>query len=419
MGGGEDTLNNAPDPHTVYVNSCKNLPEGKTVILVGSQRVEAASELFYASVSVGGQCTLRGMLDSGSMSCTLSEDAESKLRDGGVVFEPQPVPGNVVLVGCGGLFTRPKCIYDLNIEIYGSRFVVPTFVVPGQKDELIIGSNVLRPLIQKMKSDPKYWELVSSSNSDPECEQFLQLLSCISRWSGPELPDRIGTVKLRQSVTLLPQQEYVVWGKLPPSAPVSPGSTVIVEPSSSRSTPKNILVGRVITPMWGDRWVPMKILNPTHSPVTLRRNAKIADVFPCLALEELPITQGLCEALSGQSAESPPSANKTPDPVQRLGDCGLGDIDIEGCEVSGEWKRRLAELVLTYKDIFSKGKLDCGEAKEFVHRIHLTDDRPFRLPFRRVPPAHYQKLREVLSDMEMKGIISKSISEYASPLVMV
>lgn len=77
--------------------------------------------------------------------------------------------------------------------------------------------------------------------------------------------------------------------------------------------------------------------------------------------------------------------------------------------MSGDWKRRLAELVLTYKDIFSKDKLDCGEAKEFVY------DRPFR----RVPPAHYQQLREVLSDMEMRGIISKSISEYASPLVMV
>ncbi|KAJ8352950.1 hypothetical protein AAFF_G00132900 [Aldrovandia affinis] len=57
--------------------------------------------------------------------------------------------------------------------------------------------------------------------------------------------------------------------------------------------------------------------------------------------------------------------------------------------------------------------------REFVHRIRLSDDRPFRLPYRRVPPGHYQQLREVLSDMEMKGIISKSLSEYASPLVMV
>ena len=189
----------------------------------------------------------------------------------------QPVPESVVLIGCWGLLTCPKCIYDLDIDIYGSKFVDPMFVVPGQRDKLIIRSNVLRPIIQNMKSDKKHWKLVSSSNTDQECEQFLQLLSCISHWSGPEMPDKVGTVKLRQAVTLLPQKEYVVWGKLPPSALVSPGSTVVVEPSSARSTPKNIVVGRVITPMWGDHWVPVKVLNPTPYPVTLRCNAKIAD----------------------------------------------------------------------------------------------------------------------------------------------
>ena len=63
--------------------------------------------------------------------------------------------------------------------------------------------------------------------------------------------------------------------------------------------------------------------------------------------------------------------------------------------------------------------MDCGEAKGFIRRIRLTDDRPFRLPYRRVPPAHYQKLRQVLTDMEEQGIIRKSVSDYASPLVMV
>lgn len=67
----------------------------------------------------------------------------------------------------------------------------------------------------------------------------------------------------------------------------------------------------------------------------------------------------------------------------------------------------------------SKHKLDCGKAKEFVHKIHLADSRPFRLPYRRVPPAHYQKLRKVLSEMEEQEIIRKSCSEWASPLVLV
>lgn len=63
-----------------------------------------------------------------------------------------------------------------------------------------------------------------------------------------------------------------------------------------------------------------------------------------------------------------------------------------------------------YNDIFSKHTLDCGEAKGFKHRILLTYDRPFCLPYRQVPPAHYQKLQE---------IIRKSVSDYASPLVLV
>lgn len=419
MGSAGDTLSREEDSQSVYANCSSSLPDDKTVIFVGSHKVEGASDLFYAPVVISSQSTLRGMLDSGSMSCTLSEAAESRLKATGVILNPQPVPGNVILVGCGGLTTRPTCIYDLDIEIFGSKFIVPTFLVPGQRDELIIGSNVIRPMIQKMKSDEKYWELISSSTSDPECEQFLQMLSGITRWSGPELPDKIGTVRLQQAITLAPQQEYLVWGKLPSSAPVSPGSTVIVEPTSSRSAPKNIIVGRVVAPMWGDRWVPMKIMNSTKKPVTLRRNAKVADVFPCVAVEDLHISQGVNRSQADQPAEPVFNPETTCSPLQQLKECGLADIDIDGCEVSGEWKQRLADLVLTYQDVFSKDKLDCGEAKGFVHRIHLTDDHPFRLPYRRVPPAHYHKLREVLSEMELKGIISKSVSEYASPLVLV
>lgn len=152
----------------------------------------------------------------------------------------------------------------------------------------------------------------------------------------------------------------------------------------------------------GDHWVPIKILNPSKIPVILRHNAKVADAFRCAALEDLPISQGVCKPQAGQ-----------------LKECRLGDIDLEGCEVSDEWTQQLAELLLTYKDVFSKDKLDCREAKDFVHRIHLSNDHPFRLPYHRLPPAHYHKLRDVLSEIELRGIVSKSVSEYASTLVLV
>lgn len=75
------------------------------------------------------------------------------------------MPEKVVLINCDGLTTQPRCIYDLEIELYGSKFVVPTFLVPGQRN---IGSNVIRPIMQRMKSDEKYWELIHSNTSDCE-----------------------------------------------------------------------------------------------------------------------------------------------------------------------------------------------------------------------------------------------------------
>lgn len=79
----------------------------------------------------------------------------------------------------------------------------------------------------------------------------------------------------------------------------------------------------------------------------------------------------------------------------------------------------MVELLKKYNDAFSKHALDCGKAECFVQHIQLTDDRPFNLLYHRVPPAHYQKLCEILSETEEQGIIKKSVSEYASPLVLV
>ncbi|KAJ8358269.1 hypothetical protein AAFF_G00018450 [Aldrovandia affinis] len=56
--------------------------------------------------------------------------------------------------------------------------------------------------------------------------------------------------------------------------------------------------------------------------------------------------------------------------------------------------------------------MDCGKAKGFVHCIHLSDTKPFRLPYRRLSPSHYEKLREALDEMEEREIIRKSTSYY-------
>lgn len=90
-------------------------------------------------------------------------------------------------------------------------------------------------------------------------------------------------------------------------------------------------------------------------------------------MKDLFSSQGVSRPQSGQGSDHTSTSNDTSFPSQRLEDCGLADIDLESCDVSHEWKERLADLVITYQDVFSQDKLDCGETKDFVHWINLTD----------------------------------------------
>ncbi|CAM4516070.1 unnamed protein product [Leuciscus chuanchicus] len=200
----------------------------------------------------------------------------------------------------------------------------------------------------------------------------------------------------------------------------------MLEPSTSRSAPRFVMVARSVCPLWGDKWIPMRLINMIDRPIVLRRNTKIANVHPCLALEELDLAEKSTEYLQEGVQQNVVQVNELneksklqSDYKAKLRELGLTEIDIESCEVSDYWKGELTDLIVQYESTFSRDKLDCGEVKNTVHRIRLKDEKPFRLPYRRVPPTHYQKLRQTLDEMEERGIIQKSNSEWASPLVFV
>lgn len=417
---GQCEISHTFDAAELYQNVQK-INESSNIIIQDTQRVKPSDSLFYSPVRVEDKVTLGAMLDSGSMACSLSDMALQSLINAGVVLSHQEAT-DIVFVGCGGARVKPSSIVDLEMEIYGCKLSVPTFVVANQQDDLLVGSNVIRHLLHQFKTDSSYWEAVSTTNKcDSELERFLSLLAGLNRWSGEDAPDKVVTVRCNRAVTLEAGTEYLIWGKLPKGTKLSPGSTVVSEPTSSHSAPRGILVARTVTPLWGDGWVPLKIINATNSPVTIRRNAKLADIFTCLALEDLDTVDVKCSYQTGplQCPDGVSVTNDSDSIQERLQHAGLGDLDIQSCDVSDEWQKKLADLVIRYEDVFSRHHLDCGEAKTFVHRIRLTDERPFRLPYRRVPPAEYQKLRQVLNEMEEKDIIRKSTSEYASPLVLV
>ncbi|XP_069392240.1 retrovirus-related Pol polyprotein from transposon 297 [Paralichthys olivaceus] len=407
-------------------------------MIQNTQRLSATDDLFHTDVLIQDTVKLRAMLDSGSMACSLSSRVLPLLKQNNVVSPDSISPTSVVLVGCGGSRTNPVGVCELQMRVFGCGFSVPTLIVEGQSDDLILGSNVMKHLIRVLMHSRGFGEKVSPSNQVPGEEgSLLQLLTTVETWRGDVCPDKVGTVKIKHAVTLEPLTEHLVWGRLPAHLCLSAGSTVVVEPSESRTVPRSVMVGRVVTPLWGDGWVPVRVINPSPRPVTLRRNCKIADVSTCVALEDFDtdyfyVTDSPDEVKcsvtkiadksdtaseKSLTVDSDCTAQPTLSPT--LSDLGLQDIDIDTTHLSPFWKAKLVDLLAKYESIFSRHRLDCGKAKDFVHRIRLSDSKPFRLPYRRLSPSHYEKLRVALNEMEERDIIRKSTSEYASPLVLV
>lgn len=99
--------------------------------------------------------------------------------------------------------------------------------------------NLIRYVICQFRSVEGYWKLISKP--DPvnlkDSSQFLQMLTSLDRWGGGAIPHKVGTVRLKKAVTLLPKQEHLVWGKLQGNVSLSVGNTVVVEPTIARVRP--------------------------------------------------------------------------------------------------------------------------------------------------------------------------------------
>lgn len=97
-------------------------------------------------------------------------------------------------------------------------------------------------MTQIAKRTKWYWENISQPVKENSHDPLLSLLSNVDCWHGDKIPKRVGTVLLKQSVTLEPQHEHMIWGRLKEEVPLSVGSTVMVEPSASHSAPRNIMM---------------------------------------------------------------------------------------------------------------------------------------------------------------------------------
>ena len=106
--------------------------------------------------------------------------------------------------------------------------------------------------------------------------------------------------------------------------------------------------------------------------------------------------------------------------VQEQQDKLLEKLNLDGLS---QWTPRNAaiarELLLSYHDAFALEPDELGCTSAIEHKIHLSDEEPFKERFRCIPPPLLDEVRASLRDMLEAGTIRPSQSPWCNAVVLV
>ena len=94
-------------------------------------------------------------------------------------------------------------------------------------------------------------------------------------------------------------------------------------------------------------------------------------------------------------------------------------VKLQDAEVLDKYKKEFEELCEEYNDIFSKDSSDIGKTSLITMEIETGDSppacqRPYNLPLK-----HIDWVQKELDTLEKAGVITRSVSPWASPIVIV
>lgn len=308
-------------------------------------------------------------------------------------------------IHCMGKSVGRKCIFVLKDE---SPDIEEMKGLPG-----ILGMNVLSDL--KDFFGPREGVKKMQKYRGTEA-QVHRILADIRRDTSAQAEcGRIGYVKVagKEEVTIPPLSERVLEGRC--GAPSKFSCQVLVEASSGVSLPKSLLVAMVLAKT-SDGRVPVRVLNSSKRPVTLKPRARLAvaywphRVLPKELVEfeergEILHVKAV-ESMSTLSQDCPPT--QLPVPVQ---------ADLQ--RFSKAQRCKLTELLTKHQDVFSRNDSDLGYTTSVTHNIHTGDAPPIKQRHRRVPPQIFQQFKKHIQDLVSQGVLRESRSPWASPAVIV
>lgn len=172
----------------------------------------------------------------------------------------------------------------------------------------------------------------------------------------------------------------------------------------------------------------VRVMNPFPSDVTLYQDAeigqaeKIERVISVVATQESTDECANLHTIRRVGTKNTPTvvvtehAQANPDEVPEH----LIPLFQKSTKDKNEYEKQVvAGLLCKYANTFSKNDWDIGLTHLTEHAINTEDATPIKQRPRRVPMAYAVEEKKAIEDLMQKGVIQKSTSPWASPIVLV
>lgn len=327
------------------------------------------------------------LVDSGSMVTTISEAFYNSLENKPSLHEITEFHLDVYGANGDSLPYLGYIEAEIELPFMQELLLIPVLVTKdsdfNSKVPVIIGTNVIRLCVDFTGECGEAWQL-AINNMCVNCSLPVKTTNRFPIHLGPnEVKFIRGMVRnIDNSV------ETLITEQLENSQPA-----VVVCPRlvSTKNPGRN-------------KRIMVKVCNISASSVKIPPRTNICNVSQVKVVDNW----------NPQQAESK-LVKKQDSTTKALTDLG---VKINTDKLSKEEVREACNTIYRWRHLFCTSPTDLGRTDVVKHEINLTTDVPFREPYRRIPPAMIEEVRQTLREMLEAGAIRKSSSPYCSNVVL-
>jgi hypothetical protein len=354
------------------------------------------------------------------------------------------VEGNLKLTGVGNIVTNQILGYTIfEVQIPGIKtykedhiaLVVPDDSEFAQRVPIILGTCTTKRVLPHIKESEM--DKLEEVWQDTKLNEMLQARRAVVaqdlKWAGssrvnsgqitaPKLNPGPATdqihpqqvLKTRATIDIPPFSSHIVnteVGRLPGR---EDGMVkILVEPLPSGQTKLHPAVR--VQPCYneiqrGHKQIPVYIVNRTGKDMKVPKGTSVAFVSE---------VTDLAEAKNLRPTHEPEGSTKPRQSHDERLKKMFEKLDLSHLK---DWpeaeKQKAIDLMAEFSDIFALHELELGQTKGTTHKIHVTDEVPFKERYRHIPKHQMEEVRNMIEEMLRIGVIKESKSPWCNAVVL-